>query len=123
MIDFETQQKVLHEPFDIETHKQTFRHYLEVMIDTDGIVYYAVPSHQEWLAQKYMRLHNCSRDEMLDDVPADYYSNVVLWLCKETGCVAVWNESIIGDPNAYQIETLIKLKESGLYGGDLRADS
>ena len=37
------QQRVLHSPFYVETHKKTFKNYLEVMIDEDGIVHYAVP--------------------------------------------------------------------------------
>ena len=34
----EVQQKVLHSPFDIETHKNTFVSYLEVVISPEGTV-------------------------------------------------------------------------------------
>lgn len=50
------QQRVLRSPFDIETHKATFVNYLEVCIDEGGTPHYAVPSHQEWLVRKLMRL-------------------------------------------------------------------
>lgn len=33
--------------FDIEHHKKTFIHYLEVVIDGNGKIMYAVPSHQK----------------------------------------------------------------------------
>lgn len=47
---------MLRSPFDIETHKATFVNYLEVCIDEGGTPHYAVPSHQEWLVRKLMRL-------------------------------------------------------------------
>lgn len=37
----------LHSDFDIEQHKKIFIHYLEVVIDENGKIMYAVPSHQE----------------------------------------------------------------------------
>ena len=45
---------VLHSPFDIKVHKQTFINYLEVVISPEGIVEYAVPSHVEKLLQIFM---------------------------------------------------------------------
>lgn len=43
-----TQDEVLHSPFNIETHKKTFVNYLEVVITSDGVIHYAIPSHQEF---------------------------------------------------------------------------
>ena len=43
-----TQDEVLHSPFNIETHKKTFINYLEVVITSDGVIHYAIPSHQEF---------------------------------------------------------------------------
>ena len=33
--------------FDIEQHKAKYKNYLEVIIDANGTIMYAVPSHQE----------------------------------------------------------------------------
>lgn len=35
----------LYSQFDVSKHKQTYTNYLEVIIDSDGNVMYAVPSH------------------------------------------------------------------------------
>lgn len=45
----DNEQIVLNGPFDIETHKKTFKNYLEVIILENGRIVYAVPSHQEKL--------------------------------------------------------------------------
>ena len=37
----------LNSEFDIEQHKQTFINYLEILIEANGHVVYAVPSHIE----------------------------------------------------------------------------
>ena len=47
----ERMQEVLHSPFDIETHKQTFVSYLEVVISPEGVVEYATPSHTDKLIE------------------------------------------------------------------------
>lgn len=39
---------VLHSKFDIETHKCTFIDYLEVVITSDGVIHYAIPSHEQF---------------------------------------------------------------------------
>lgn len=39
----------VHSDFDIQKHKETFIDYLEVIIDVNGRIMYAVPSHQEKL--------------------------------------------------------------------------
>lgn len=36
----------LYSKFDIDKHAETFINYLEVIIDENGVVHYAVPSHQ-----------------------------------------------------------------------------
>lgn len=51
----ERQQEVLHSPFDIETHKQTFVSYLEVVISPEGTVEYAVPSHSDKLVEIFAK--------------------------------------------------------------------
>src|SRR5690606_29819 len=63
------EQQVLHSPFDMETHKNTFINYLEVVIDADGTIMYAVPSHQEKLIRLACERHGLSRDELNDLCP------------------------------------------------------
>ena len=50
----ERQQEVLLSPFDINTHKETFISYLEVVISPEGVVEYAVPSHSEKLVEIFL---------------------------------------------------------------------
>ena len=119
MTDFATQQRVLHSPFSIEIHKATFVDYLEICIDPCGIVHYAVPSHQEWMLNEYMKMHDCTREEAYNSVPPEHLYDFMEWLAKETMSIAVWNDCIIGKPNRFQRITLSELFREGLYGGDL----
>lgn len=119
MVDFKTQQEVLHKPFSIEKHKETFVNYLEVCIDPCGIVHYAVPSHQEWMIQEYMKMRSCSREDAYNEVSAEHICDFMEWLAKETMSVAVWNDYIIGKPNRFQRMALSELQRNGLYFGDL----
>lgn len=44
-----TQDKYdVYSKFDLEKHKQRFENYFEVIIEEDGMIHYAVPSHQEF---------------------------------------------------------------------------
>lgn len=108
-------QEVLSGPFDIETHRRTFCHYLEVCIDPEGVAHYANPSHQRWLLERFMEARG-----IVDDIEAWPYvpaAGPTDWLCEETGCVAVWERGILGTPNAPQRSTLRELKLAGLYLG------
>ena len=51
--------------FDIHKHKQTFRDYLEVIIDADGHIMYAVPSHQEKLIAMVMEHQGWTRQQLM----------------------------------------------------------
>ena len=119
MADLATQQKVLHSPFSVERHKETFVNYLEVCIDPFGGIHYAVPSHQEYLIRELMAMHNCSREDALDLVPPEFYCDVMEWLAITTNYIAVWNDHIVGRCNRFQRESLVMLKRAGLYRGDI----
>ena len=116
----DNEQKVLHSPFDIETHKKTFINYLEVIIDTNGIVHYAVPSHQEWLINKICIAKNLTKDNVFDSCPntSDFVRDYLI--PESGGCIPVWNEYYMGEPNKSQRETLTILKQEGLYTGEIR---
>lgn len=106
--------------FDIKQHKKTFIHYLEVVIDKDGKIMYAVPSHQEKLIFIVCEKLNITREELKDTCPQEYYCDFVNWLCKISGACAVWENFIQSDKlTDKQIKTLHMLKNNGLYLGKI----
>ena len=115
------QQKVLHSPFNIITHKKTFIDYLEVVIDDKGKIMYAVPSHMEMLIKIYMERYNVSREEIIHkltyDPPWEYGLDMSAWLCDKLNCICVWNDSYKGKPNQVQLNKLKTLRLSGVYRG------
>lgn len=112
--------QTLHSPFDIETHKAVFVNYLEVIIDQEGVVHYAVPSHQEWLINKaIVVLGLSSREELCDECPDEYALSPMKWLTEVTGCVSVWDDHFIGNPTTKQIKTMRELKNASIYRGDI----
>ena len=112
-------EKILRGKFDIETHKEAFVNYLEVVIREDGTVEYAVPSHQEKLIKIAIEKLGVTRKQLYDMCPNEYMFDVIKWLCKITNCVSVWNDFYIGDLNIAQRGALLKLKCHGLYGGKI----
>ena len=109
--------------FDIEKHKQTYIHYLEVIMFPDGHIEYAVPSHQEKLIAVACEQLNVSREELFDMCPDDYFFDVLVWLCNITQCVSIWTNgftmSDIIELTGAQKEMLEQLKEAGIYEGEL----
>ena len=107
---------VLHQPFSFETHHQAFGStYLEAILFPDGHLEYAVPSHQEKLIAILVKKSNSkSREEACSLCPKEYYYSFLDWLLLETGCVSVWTNFYIGEPNKAQQETLQKLQDAGV---------
>lgn len=118
MKDYKTQQRVLHSPFDIKTHKETFIDYLEVVIDEDGVVHYAVPSHMEWMTRYFCEKHGIDRGVLytMFKTNTDFLTPIE-YLSKLSECIPVWISHIYGIPNEKQNETLHKLANAGLYKG------
>lgn len=112
------EQEVLHSPFDVETHKNTFVNYLEVVIHEDGTVEYAVPSHQEKLIGIAMVKLGVTRRQLLEMCPREMMFDFMNWLCKITSCVAVWDDFHMGESNEVQQRVLQNLKYHGLYRGE-----
>ena len=110
---------VLNSPFDIEIHKAQFKNYLEVVIFEDGTIEYAVPSHQEKLILLGMEKTGLSREEFYNSCPREYWLDVIAWLNKVTGAIAVWDFKFEGWANLIQIEKLEELSEAGLYRGSI----
>lgn len=105
--------------FDIEKHVKTFINYLEVVIDENGVIEYAVPSHQEYLIKYACNKLNISRYDLEQLCPIEYFGNFTKWLCIITNCISVWNDfCLVG--NGFTKKQLAKLKElkiRGLYKG------
>lgn len=108
----------LHSVFNIEKHKQTFVHYLEIVIDAEGGVAYAVPSHQEAMIRTACKRLNVKRRELLDMCPREYYFDFMKWLSMISGLMAVWESHCeVNTPTKKQIAVLRRLKMEGLYTG------
>jgi hypothetical protein len=117
MTDSATIQRVLHSPFDLDTHKATFVDYLEVCVSADGVIHYAVPSHTAFV-ENYLAEH---LHKTVQDVralcPREQYCDYAQWLCNTSGCIMLWDNHII-HPNectAKQVLTLHTLIKQGLY--------
>ena len=110
----------LYSKFDIEKHKQTYVNYLEVMIFENGMVQYAVPSHQEFAITIACEKLHVSRQQLMDLCPPEYYGDFLYWLSSISGLMAVWNQGcLVAHPTQKQIAMLRRLKLEGLYKGVL----
>lgn len=106
--------------FDLEKHKQTYVKYLEVLIDEDGTIMYAVPSHQQkGIALACDRL-NVSREQLDALCPREYWCDFMRWLCMIAKVVFVWDDDCVAvDPTIKQIGALRRLKMAGVYTGPI----
>ena len=120
-MSIEQDQKVLHSEFNIETHKNTFINYLEVIIDDEGKIMYAVPSHMERLIEVYMERYNVTREEIICKLTYEpsweYGLDMSSWLCEKLHCICVWFDCYKGKPNQIQLNKLKTLRLSGVYSG------
>ena len=108
----------LHSKFDIIKHKQTFINYLEVIIEEDGSVHYAVPSHQEYLINLCCKKFKMSRQELYDLCPENMHVDFMTWLCKMSNAIALWCSHIeYYEINALQYNTIDQLIANNLYYG------
>lgn len=111
--------EILRKPFDIETHKNTFINYLEVVILEDGTIVYAVPSHQEKLIALACEKLNITRTKLNALCPPEYYGDFMNWLCQVSGCVSLWNSFMVGVANPQQVESIKQLIGESLYSGEI----
>lgn len=107
--------------FDIQKHKSTYIDYLEVIIDPEGVVQYAVPSHSECLIRHAMECLCKTREEISDMCPLEYYCDFLSWLCTISGCMAVWTDFVVVPAiiTDRQFAKLSELSTAGLYHGQL----
>ena len=99
--------------FDYETHRKNFINYLEVIINKDGTVEYAVPSHQQKLLNLYCKNHNVTMEELWNLIPIE--DSPETWIVFNEGVISVWYEFIIRPEyiTEEQQYALDKLKETG----------
>lgn len=110
----------IYSEFDIDMHRKTFVNYLEVIIDPDGKVMYAVPSHQEKAIAFACSKLGVTRAQIEGMCPPEFYCDFIRWLCIVSGVIAVWNGFCIYDkPTVKQIGTIRQLKMAGLYKGEI----
>lgn len=110
----------LYSDFDIVQHKKTFIYYPEVVIDENGKIMYAVPSHQEKMISLACERLNVTRKELNAMCLQEYCCDFMDWLCKISGVCAVWENFIQRDKlTEQQIRALQMLKENGLYLGEI----
>ena len=117
---FERQQEVLNSPFDINTHKETFVSYLEAIMDENGEVFYAVPSHQHKLCEIYMQKFGKDYDSARNEIVEATWTadlDIVEYLCTKTNCLAIWFGHYRGYPNEKQLKKLEELFNNGVYAG------
>lgn len=76
--------ETLHDEFNIEKHNEIFIHYFEAIITHEGVVEYAVPSHQEKLKEKLFELGYSETD----------FSNMLFEglprIANASGCIVCW---------------------------------
>ena len=96
--------------FDLEKHKKTFINYFEAIINPDGSIEYAVPSHAEIVIRKYIEKTGITREEL--------YCNWIDWtdLANELKIIACWSNHIImcKEPTKEQLNVLNTLIAEGL---------
>lgn len=118
--------EILRKDFNVQTHKENFINYLEVVIHKDGKIEYAIPSHS-----KKMEIIICNKYNFNFD--SEYLCSVELiklfnstgrpsgdwfdWLLEESEVIPVWNDRYLGNANIKQLESLTMLKQAGLYTG------
>lgn len=123
-------EDILHQPFNIEKHKKTFIHYLEIVILEDGTIEYAVPSHIkkiENICCKKLgintdRYEYITNSQLLDDFKLRYNNQWWFWeeyLYEISKAICVWENMYKGIANEKQLAKLKELKENGLYLGEI----
>lgn len=107
--EVEIEKYGIHSKFDINKHAENFIDYLEIVIDPQGVAYYAVPSHRMFLENRAKELYGVKQFYKILELPesCDYLN----WLCTITGCISVWGNFYYGKANSAQMRTLLRLKK------------
>lgn len=97
--------------FDLEKHKKTFINYFETIINPDGTIEYAVPSHSEIVIRKYLEKKRITREELYNMIWCDIYD-----LADELGIIMCWTNQVYmcKNPTKEQLNILDILIKEGL---------
>lgn len=78
-------------PFSIERHIHTFVNYCECVIDENGTILYAVPSHERKLMNIVMEKYNMTLDKLTDKAEhEDGQWDWINWLMRNSKCMCVY---------------------------------
>jgi hypothetical protein len=115
-----THEETFAQPFSIERHMKTFINYTEVVIDSNGAVHYAIPSHERRLVKMILEQNP---DMCMKDVEDEAERNMSVegwceWLMRRSGCICVYTHGYMA-PTGYQMTDaqqgkLNELIEAGL---------
>jgi hypothetical protein len=88
-----TPEETFSKPFSIDRHKKTFIDYLEAVIDVNGIVHYAIPSHEQILCKIICEKKGLTNDQLyaLAKAAGGLY-DWLNWLMDEAECICVYTQ-------------------------------
>ena len=89
---------LFYKPFDCQTHSDNFFYYCEVVIYPDGLIEYAVPSHERKLIAVFAKQKGMSLEEAIEfcrNFGIDYFE----YLMHETGICFVWYDHLYNGTN------------------------
>ena len=92
-----------------------WNHYCEIIIDNDGQVLLARPSHQICLLQYYCDKENVKMEDVEEYIPREFSPEH--FIVDKYDLISVWYESILSSskgPNEAQLKSLELLKENKL---------
>ena len=102
----------INEPFDYKKHKDNFTCYLEVIITPDGEIKYAVPDHKTAI----INYCNLNKEELKKNKELQILDSLIEY----SHCICVYTYEYRGKANDKQMRVLSRLKDYGLYKGDLK---
>lgn len=107
-----SRQDIIYSEFDIETHKKNFIDYLEVVITDDGIIHYAIPSHNEFV---YKLLIDKFKLKDKDDL-YEFLKNLPIYIdpTQLAKCCCVWVNNVNGYVNNKILKSLKLLQDNEL---------
>ena len=119
MIEFEyTPEETFALPFSIERHKKTFVNYTELVIDKDGNIMYATPSHERKMMSIILQNNPemCERDLMQEAEESGGLYDWINWLMRKSECMCIYTCGIAyADPSTQkQMEKVKQLVDAGL---------
>lgn len=84
------------------------------MIDPEGVIVWALPSHQEFLIYKAMVRFGYSREVLMAACPPEFYYDFLRWLIPMSGgWIPVWKQGVMDYPVTKKQHAALKKTEAG----------